>query len=171
MRTVRMANLADADALGSVEVRAWRAVHRGRLDDAWLDALDPAARAESWREELRDPGSDRDVLVVVDAGAVVGFVAVGAARDPGSTPDVGEVQVLSLTPEAWGRGLATELLSAAVDRLARREFSEAVTWVPVDNDRARRFFDERGWREDGERATTDHDGQRVERVRTRRTLP
>jgi GNAT superfamily N-acetyltransferase len=168
MRTVRPANLTDADALGSVEVRAWQAVHRGRLDDAWLDALDPAERAEVWREELRDPAGDREIHVVVDAGALVGFAVTGPSRDRDSSPAVGEIQGLFLTPEAWGRGLATLLLAEVVERLEARGFSELTTWVPVDNERARLFYADRGWYEDGERATTDHDGQRVERVRTRR---
>lgn len=170
MRTVRRANLTDADALGSVEVRAWQAVHRGRLDDDWLDALDPRERAEAWREELRDPGTDRELYVVIDAGAVVGFAAIARSRDPGTTPATGELQALFLTPEAWGRGLATELLDAVVERLQRRGFTEATTWVPVANERARRFYAERGWTEDGERTVTEHDGQSVERVRTRRPL-
>jgi GNAT superfamily N-acetyltransferase len=171
MRTVRRANLTDADALGSVEVRAWQAVHRGHLDDAWLDALDPNRRAEVWREELRDPGADRELHVVVDAGAVVGFVAIGRARDRDTTPESGEVQVMLLTPDAWGRGLATELLDEAVDRLSDLGYTEVTTWVPVNNDRARRFYAERGWVEDGERRTTDEGGQPVERVRMRRPLP
>lgn len=170
MRTVRRANLTDADALGSVEVRAWQAVHRGRLDDAWLDGLDPAERAEAWREELRDPGTDRELYVAIDAGAVVGFAVIGRSRDTGSTPTAGELQALFLTPDAWGRGLATELLDAVIERLEQRGFTEATTWVPVDNERARRFYAERGWVEDGERRVTDHDGQQVERTRVRRPL-
>ncbi len=171
MRTVRRANLTDADALGSVEVRAWQAVHRGRLADEWLDALDPGERAEAWREELRDPGADRELHVVIDAGAVVGFAALGRTRDRGTTPTTGELQALFLTPDAWGRGLATELLDEVVDRAEELDFVELTTWVPEANERARRFFAERGWVEDGERAVTEHDGQRVERVRVRRPVP
>jgi GNAT superfamily N-acetyltransferase len=170
MRTVRRANLADADALGSVEVRAWQAVHRGDLDDDWLDALDPVASAEAWREQLRDPGGDRELYVVIDAGAVVGFAAIGRSRDPGATPATGEIQALVLTPEAWGRGLATDLLGSVLERLEARGFSAVTTWVPERNERARHFYAERGWYEDGERAVGDHDGQEVVRVRTRRPL-
>lgn len=171
MRTVRRANLTDADAMGSVEVRAWQAVHRGRLDDDWLDGLDPAERAEAWREELRDPGTDRELHVVIDAGAVVGFAAIGRSRDRGSTPATGELHALFLTPEAWGRGLATELLDAVTERLERRGFTEVTTWVPVANERARHFYAERGWVEDGEQRVSDHDDQQVARVRVRRPLP
>lgn len=170
MRTVRRANLTDADALGSVEVRAWQAVHRGGLDDDWLDALDPAACAEAWREELRDPGAERELYVVIDAGAVVGFSALGRSRDRGATPATGEVQALVLTPDAWGRGLATDLLNAVIERLERRGFGDVTTWVPEDNERARHFYAERGWHEDGERAVSDHGGQEIARMRVRRPL-
>jgi ribosomal protein S18 acetylase RimI-like enzyme len=170
VRTVRRANLTDADAVGSVEVRAWRAVHEERLGADALAEMDPAERAEQWRELLRDPAGGRDLLVVIDAGAVVGFAAIGASRDLGAPPSVGEIEALNLVPDAWGRGLASELLTAAVDELRRRGFSEVTTWVPVTNDRARRFYDEHGWREDGERQRDSISGRPVERVRTRRPL-
>lgn len=170
MRTVRRANLTDADAVGAVEVRAWRAVHDEHLGPEALAGMDAAERAEAWRELLRDPAQGRDLLVALDAGAVVGFAAVGASRDAGATPAVGEVQALNVTPEAWGRGLASDLLQAAVEELARRGFAEATTWVPETNVRARRFYDEHGWREDGERQHDQLGGRPVERVRMRRAL-
>ncbi len=170
MQTVRRANLTDADALGSVEVRAWQAVHRGDLDDDWLDGLDPVAAAEVWREELRDPGSGRELFVAIDAGAVVGFAAVGRSRDRGATPATGEVQALVLIPDVWGRGLASDLLAEVTDHLADQGFSDVTAWVPERNDRARRFYAERGWYEDGERSVDDHDGHQIARVRVRRPL-
>jgi ribosomal protein S18 acetylase RimI-like enzyme len=171
VRTVRRANLTDADAVGSVEVRSWRAVHEGQLGPDALAEMDPAERAEQWRELLRDPAGGRDLLVVIDAGAVVGFAAIGTSRDPEAPPSVGEIQALNLVPDAWGRGLASELLAAAVEELRGRGFTEVTTWVPVTNDRARRFYDEHGWREDGERQRDQVGGRPVERVRTRRPLP
>jgi ribosomal protein S18 acetylase RimI-like enzyme len=170
VRTVRRANLADADAIGSVEVRAWHAVHEPHLGTDALADMDPEEQAEQWREELRDPAGGRDLLVVIDAGAVVGFATIGTSRDPEAPPSVGEVQALNLVPDAWGRGLASELLAAAVAELERRGFAEVTTWVPVNNDRARRFYDEHGWREDGERQRDQIAGRPVERVRTRRPL-
>lgn len=167
MRTVRRANLADADAIGSVEVRAWQAVHVESLGADALEDLDPAEQAERWREVLRNPAEGRDLLVVIDAGAVVGFVTVGQSQDPGAPPSVGEIQALNLVPDAWGRGLASELLAAAADELERRGFREATTWVPVGNSRARRFYDEHGWREDGEIQRGEVSGRPVERVRMR----
>jgi GNAT superfamily N-acetyltransferase len=170
VRTVRRANLTDADAVGSVEVRSWRAVHEEHLGAEALEEMDPADRAEQWRELLRDPAGARDLLVVIDAGAVVGFAALGASRDPGASPEIGEIEALNVTPEAWGRGLASDLLAAVLDELRERGFSEVTTWVPVTNHRARRFYDEHGWREDGERQRDQLGGRPVERVRTRRAL-
>jgi ribosomal protein S18 acetylase RimI-like enzyme len=170
VRTVRRANLTDADAVGSVEVRSWRAVHEEHLGAEALDEMDPAEQAERWRELLRDPAGGRDLLVVIDAGAVVGFAVLGASRDPGASPRVGEIQALNLVPDAWGRGLASDLLGAALDELRERGFTEVTAWVPVTNDRARRFYDEHGWREDGERQRDRLAGRPLERVRTRRSL-
>jgi GNAT superfamily N-acetyltransferase len=55
-----------------------------------------------------------------------------------------------VVPERWGSGLADELHCAALE--AARSFATASCrlWVLEDNMRARRFYERRGWRENGE---------------------
>jgi GNAT superfamily N-acetyltransferase len=86
-------------------------------------------------DEARDrwlafPG---EIVVAEAHGQVVGFVAF----------DDVELHALYVTPSSWQRGLGSRLLRAvpeAVDRL----------WLLRDNDRARRFYESRGWRPAGE---------------------
>jgi diamine N-acetyltransferase len=56
---------------------------------------------------------------------------------------------LYVTPEHWGTGLAGELHDWALE-LVRELGSELChLWVLEDNARARRFYERRGWRENG----------------------
>lgn len=53
---VRAATAADADAMGALHVRSWRYGYRGLVPDEVLAALNPAQRAQRWRETLALPG-------------------------------------------------------------------------------------------------------------------
>jgi GNAT superfamily N-acetyltransferase len=51
-------------------------------------------------------------------------------------------------PEWWGSGVADELYASAID--AMPDCSELKLWVLEENHRARRFYEKRGWRANGE---------------------
>ena len=53
---------------------------------------------------------------------------------------------LYVRPEAWGTGVAARLHERA---LAALGLGIARLWVLQENHRARRFYERRGWREDG----------------------
>ena len=52
-------------------------------------------------------------------------------------------------PEAWGTGVAAELHDRAVEALRANGVERARLWVLEHNDRARRFYERRGWAADG----------------------
>jgi putative acetyltransferase len=51
-------------------------------------------------------------------------------------------------PEWWGTGVADELHAAALGAMA--DCPELKLWVLEENHRARRFYEKRGWRPNGE---------------------
>ena len=51
-------------------------------------------------------------------------------------------------PEWWGSGVADELHAAAL--AAMPDCAELKLWVLEENHRARRFYEKRGWRRNGE---------------------
>jgi GNAT superfamily N-acetyltransferase len=52
---------------------------------------------------------------------------------------------LFIRPDLWGSGLAGRLHDMALDELRARGFSRARLWTPEWQDRARRFYERRGW--------------------------
>jgi len=112
-------------------------VASGLLPDEYLDGLraeDPASRYTFDRTE---PDQPQTVLAVQD-GAVVGFATTGPARDS-DVPDAGELYAFYVDPARWGVGVGRVLIAEARARLWRSGFREAVLWVMVGNDRAKRF--------------------------------
>jgi GNAT superfamily N-acetyltransferase len=164
---LRKASPGDAGAIGEISVLAWQGAYRGIMPDEYLDALDARDRSDRWIGTLREPPPRSQVLVADVDHRVVGFAALGPCADDGS---VGELYAINLRPDCWGDGIGTVLLQAATEGLRRAGFEEAVLWVLPANDRARRFYEDRGWHaEDVERDEEVHDIV-VREVRYRRHL-
>ena len=118
---------------------------RPGLDDAEWVALN--ARVFSWHAEqggltLADLAQRRaepwfradDFLVARDAaGAMIGYCWLKI--EPGE-PDMGEVYVIGVAPEASGRGLGRALLTAGLAQLRARGCTVAELYVEADNHNA-----------------------------------
>jgi ribosomal protein S18 acetylase RimI-like enzyme len=153
---VRPAGVDDADGIGRVQVRSWQVAYRGLMPDDVLDALDPAARAQWWRQCVASQGFGQTVLVAVDTAArtVVGFVSAGDAHGPATEPDnAGEVYAIYVEPQGWGIGTGWALLDAAVTYLAATGRRPVRLWSLDGNERACRFYERYGFVADGATGT------------------
>ena len=133
---VREASPEDADAIGVVYTRSWQSSYRGILPDAYLDGLDPGARARMHRRNLLD-GEDLH-LVAYDTtyGGIVGFCDAGTNRRGG--PWAREIYTLYLLDHAKRHGLGRQLFERA------RGTRSLIIWVLEHNHHARRFYEALG---------------------------
>lgn len=170
---VRAAGPGDAEQVAEVHVRSWQAAYRGLLPQDYLDQLDPADRLPRWRRTLEEANRATSGVIVAETGSqICGAAWFGPARDPDSDPAlVGELIGIYLLPEAWGKGLGRNLMTAAVDHLTAAGYTEATLWVLKSNARARRFYAKAGWAEDGTTKQDDRLGFPMSEVRYRRRLP
>jgi GNAT superfamily N-acetyltransferase len=138
---VRPAQVADADAIGAFQTRAWRETYTGLVGDDYLDRVTPAHRSMRWH--LRIAGGKRKVLLAVDgAGEIVGVVSWSRSAQPDGAPEL-ELNSLYVDARYHGTGVAQALTDRAVgDRPAH-------LWVFERNPRARAFYAKMGFRPDG----------------------
>jgi GNAT superfamily N-acetyltransferase len=93
---------------------------------------------QRWRDALADP--ETTVLVDEREDALVGVV--------GCRPQW--LDGLYVTPARWGHGVGRELHDEALDRLRQGGSTRCHLWVLERNDRARRFYERLGWRQNGD---------------------
>ena len=129
----------DAEAVARVHVETWQAAYAHALPAEELAALSVEERAERHR---RWPPT---FVAKVD-GEIVGFVGVGASRDPGAD---GELFTIYVHPDHWGTGVGRALIEAGEEELRKLGHRDAILWVLGDNPRARRFYELAGWATDG----------------------
>jgi len=171
--TVRTAQASDAEVMGQIHVRAWRAAYRGVMPDEYLDNLSDLQRAQMWAEAIQ---SDADALprrhlsVVLWDSAVVGFAAAGVESGADEQHPTGQLYAINLDPAHWGQGLGRTLLRAVTQELRDDGYQDAVLWVVPTNTRAIGLYESERWHADGATQVQDVLGAIVEEARFRRPL-
>ena len=144
---IRLAEPADADALGGISARAFDATYRGIVPDAVLDEWIRDGVA-SWRAALdqQAPGDPSRAWLAERDGSVIGYATTSPARANWLPPPdgAGELTNLYLDPDVIGTGVGRLLYDHAVADLRGRGFDPLVVWAFRDNHRARRFYEARG---------------------------
>jgi GNAT superfamily N-acetyltransferase len=150
-RSVRMAWVADAAAIGRAQARAWRRAYRHILPEDMLAALDTDELTARWADSLRrPPAATHRALVALEANTVVGFAATGPCDDPDADPiRDAEMTVLVVDPDHVGQGHGSRLLAAMADTARADGFTRATTWVFSTDDTMRAFLASAGWATDG----------------------
>jgi len=165
---IRPARFSDAPALARVHVDSWRAAYSGLATDSQLQSFTYARREERFRQSLA-AGAEETYLGTV-AGEVIGFLTLGAARDPDLAPDrTGEIWGIYISPDNWRTGIGTRLADEAERLLTSQGYGDAVLWVLQDNRRARRFYEAMGFSPDGGSKFIDW-GKPLKAVRYRKAL-
>jgi GNAT superfamily N-acetyltransferase len=130
---IRTATPADAQAVADIWHAGWPDGHRGHVPDELV-----AVRTET---SFRRRAAERvaDTVVAEVGGVVVGFTMV--------VDD--EVEQVYVAATHRGSGVADALLADAEDRIRAAGHSRAWLAVVAGNARARRFYERRGWVDDG----------------------
>jgi ribosomal protein S18 acetylase RimI-like enzyme len=162
--TIRPAGSADAGTIARIHVASWREAYAGIVPETYLAAIDEESRRNRWSEILS--GSDSRTWIAEVDRRTVGFASVGPSRDEDAEPGDQELYSIYLDPEAWGRGVARELMRTVLAELPAG--TPLSLWVLADNERAQHFYRRHGFAADGVEKLEDLGGERFTEVRYRR---
>src|SRR5450432_767015 len=162
--TIRVAELADADAVARLHAYSWQTAYRGILRDDFLEGPLHENRRVLWHSRLsQSDQADRFVLVDEHEGQIRGFACAFLDADPewGCLLDN-----LHVVPELKGQGLGRHLMREVAQRILRSSSTRRLhLWAYEQNLAARRFYERLGGL-----LTTQHtepalDGTQVNAVR------
>lgn len=161
---IRSADVADATRIAQVHVASWKSAYSSVLPAKYLDSLDPADRISQW-EQILDSGRGT-VLVAEGDGRLLGFASYGPSRDEDAEDEDLELYAIYLDPEAWGRGVARDLMRTVLAGVP--DGVPMSLWVLADNERAHHFYRRHGFALDGVERIDDIADIPVTEVRFRR---
>ena len=131
MARIRPALPEDADAIAHVHVLSWQSTYRGLIPQDILDDLSVEQRKDWWQRTITGP-SQNEVLVVDDAGQLVGFAGYGSER-AGNRVYRGELLAIYLLEQHQRKGWGRSLVRAAAQGLLKRGITSMLVWVLSDN--------------------------------------
>jgi GNAT superfamily N-acetyltransferase len=145
--TIRLATVADVDAVARVSRVAFGATYPGIVPQPVLDEWIENA-ATPWRTAFEQQGPDSPwrPWVAESDGLIVGYATTSPGKDWWLPPPegAGEITNLYLDPDVIGTGVGSRLYDHAVADLRERGFNPLVVWAFRDNHRARRFYERKG---------------------------
>lgn len=134
----------DAARIAALFERCFTDTFGALYDPADLAAFLAGADAASFARELADPRID--FQLAEDGAALAGYVKLGPPSLPVEPlPDSLELRQLYVREPWHGSGIAARLFDWAAERARRRRARHLQLSVYVDNHRARRFYERRGF--------------------------
>lgn len=128
---------------GYVHYKSWHETYANLVDEAYMKKLTLekcTELAHQWHD---------NIMIAKDGDKVIGFVGYGAYRGD-SLSEHGEVFAIYVLKEYQGKKVGYDLMNAAFHKLSA--YKKIAVWVLKGNDRAIRFYEQYGFRFDGEHA-------------------
>ncbi len=143
MVEVRKATLADASAIATVHVAAWKEAYRGIVADEVLNNLSVQRRTAQWVNSLSDEAHPYHRAFVAEMdGQVVGFSNFGSPQIKDSGFD-GELFAIYILQAAHKQGIGRKLVVEVVMSMRELGYKSMMVWVLRDNP-ARGFYERLG---------------------------
>jgi ribosomal protein S18 acetylase RimI-like enzyme len=147
--SIRPGKTDDARGLAVVHVKTWQFAYRGQIPDDYLDSMSVERRTARWQEILAGLGEQEQVFVAEVDGEIAGFCVVGRSRDDDADDTVGELYAIYVDAQSMNHGVGSALIATGEAYLQAQGFGSATLWVLESNQRARRFYERKGWFADG----------------------
>jgi ribosomal protein S18 acetylase RimI-like enzyme len=165
--TLRVATLADAEAVARIHVESWKVAYQGIMPAERIAKMDLPTRTALWAERLAV--REWPVFLIEEDRAIVAFCHMTPSPDPDDdAKKTGHITSIHVLPQLRSRGHGRALLDRALAEFRRRRYSDVTLWVLERNTKARRFYERFGFQEDPGGKT--YPGTDVPEVRYRMSL-
>ena len=138
---IRLATIADAQAIAKVHVDSWRTTYKGIVPDDVLANLSNSQRTEKWHSMLSNP-RDKITYVAIEDRSIVGFADAGSERSNDGEYD-GELYAIYILKPFQSRGIGQKLTLLSANWLLNKGLSSMLVWVLADNPSCR-FYESLG---------------------------
>lgn len=140
---IRKGTLDDVKDISRIHALSWKSAYVGIVPEAYLNELKEDFWVSAFTSWLKE--HVLKVQIIMDNGSSVGCVAYGRSRDKG-LPNWGEVVSIYLLPDYFGKGYGDKLLESALLDLKNLGYQNIYLWVLKNNQRARHFYENKGFR-------------------------
>lgn len=144
--TVRAIGPEDTKNISLILALSWKTAYRGVIDDRYLDALSVDRWVPLIEKTIAGEWADTHYFGAEKEGSLIGAACLKEPRGH----DTAELIALYLLPQEIGQGIGHQFYTELENRIRTGGYAAIKLDVLVDNIRARRFYERRGFRNEGE---------------------
>ena len=141
---IRKVQQGDARDLAYIQTESWKAAFASILEAETLTKCTNIERATAMYQRLLDENKGNGYLLTVD-GKPHCIAYWDAARDAAFAGKAELICIHSL-PGNWRKGFGSQMMDQVLMDIKQAGFPEVVLWVFRDNQRARAFYEAKGFR-------------------------
>jgi len=162
---IRKAVLSDAIDVATILCESWKSAYKDIITPEELEAkTNIAARVE---KEKLFIASGANIYITFFENSPCGIISYNKSRDA-DLSDYAEIIAIYVLEAYWGSGVGKRMMDYALAELKSSGFKRVMLWTFEANARARRFYEECGFVEDG--AVKDSGFSNAKEVRYRLDL-
>ena len=115
------AELSDSTEIAQLIKDGWNAAYKGIISDEFLKNMDIQELSENWKNKI------------------LGVIIFGESKDY-ITKDIGEVFVLYVKVEEKRKGIGTQLMNFAKNKLIEEGYTKMIIWCLIGNKEGANFY-------------------------------
>lgn len=134
-------NLEDSLEITELIKEAWNTAYSGIISNDYLKNMDVEKISKSWKEGIEK--NKNNIFVYKENNKILGVIRFGKAEGF-NTKNVGEIFVLYVKPEEKRKGIGTQLLDFAKDKLIKSGYNKMIIWCLKGNNQGTNFYKKHG---------------------------
>ena len=141
--SIRKAVCGDEAILAFIQTESWKAAFQHILPDELLVKLTNMERATEMYKRLLQEGKGNGYILSIDGKPHC--IAWWDATREKDMPGYAEIICIHSLKENWGQGYGSRMMDKVLSDIASAGYSKVMLWVFVDNERARKFYEAKGF--------------------------
>ena len=133
---IRKVKYADIEKIVDINIKDWKKIYKGIIDDEILNNIDRDKKIERWKKRY----NIGNVIVAEKEGIVLGYGRYDDNVTYKDTDIDSEIIALYVDYEKLGNGIGKKLLEYAINDLRNKSKTKMVIWCLEKNENARKFY-------------------------------
>lgn len=143
----RIASIKDATSMSTIHANSWKKAYKDLLPDEYLKRIKVSRWVDMITNGLEDDTMKAWVATIEDK--IIACICLGDSRYKGYEKQLELISIYVL-PEYWNLGVGSLLIDGAFTYAANNKYLEIGLWVLDGNKSAIRFYEKRGFLNNGD---------------------
>lgn len=140
--SIRKVKYEDIEQIVDINIKDWKKVYRGIIDDDILDNLNRDKKIKKWQKHY----NIGNVIVAEKAGEVIGYCRYDDNAEYENRDIDSEIIALYVDCDKLGREVGRKLVEYVINDLKIKNKSKMIIWCLEKNKNARKFYEKIGGR-------------------------